>query len=475
MKAAVKSCSRIHAHSCRSGPRSSDGRAGRFCTGRSAPERAHLRHGRSAGDGDDVGDAQDEAVFPTTWGSVSERVRSDAAVLSLTCHDPHGAVRAQHRRPRERASEPERLRSDDTVSSPTSGSWVPDCDGGQVLQLLAPREAAALLSPLGHRGAGRTSTRRSMSTGPSGGWMAIRRRWSAGSRRRFLRRFESERRGALASLRGAAFAPLPLGAGVPASISVGLGPGPETRLSSSRTVPTSRLRSQQLFLARRGAKPFAGASFGLLMSVDDMIGRVFRTLRRLGEDAENPRDLHLRQRLPLDRAPHSVIRRPHPVRSASRTRPPSRFRSSFDGPGTSRPAAGTGRITGTVDIAPTVLDAAGVAPDPTKPPLDGRSLLSGERRTRIVLEYWRVTWVPTWASLRTRRYQYVEYYRHGRTVLPRVLRPPARPVAASQPPSRRSPCQRPRGRGALEAAPARSPVRRHNGPHRMSLSGCGDG
>jgi arylsulfatase A-like enzyme len=73
-----------------------------------------------------------------------------------------------------------------------------------------------------------------------------------------------------------------------------------------------------------------------------------------------------------------------------------------------------GRITGTVDIAPTVLDVAGVGPDPAQPPLDGRSLLSGVRRTRIVLEYWRETWIPTWASLRTRRYQYVEYYREGR-------------------------------------------------------------
>jgi arylsulfatase A-like enzyme len=68
------------------------------------------------------------------------------------------------------------------------------------------------------------------------------------------------------------------------------------------------------------------------------------------------------------------------------------------------------RITGTVDIAPTVLEAAGIAPDPTKAPLDGRSILSAEPRTRIVLEYRRETWIPTWASIRTKRYQYVEYY-----------------------------------------------------------------
>jgi arylsulfatase A-like enzyme len=69
-------------------------------------------------------------------------------------------------------------------------------------------------------------------------------------------------------------------------------------------------------------------------------------------------------------------------------------------------------MTGTVDIAPTVLEAAGIPPDPAKPPLDGRSLLSPNTRKRILLEYWREgprRW-PTWASVRTRSYQYTEYY-----------------------------------------------------------------
>jgi arylsulfatase A-like enzyme len=71
------------------------------------------------------------------------------------------------------------------------------------------------------------------------------------------------------------------------------------------------------------------------------------------------------------------------------------------------------RLVGNVDIAPTVLSAAGIAPDPAKPPLDGHSLLSSGRRSRILLEYWKEPGrpVPTWASVRTRRYQYVEYYR----------------------------------------------------------------
>jgi hypothetical protein len=33
-----------------------------------------------------------------------------------------------------------------------------------------------------------------------------------------------------------------------------------------------------------------------------------------------------------------------------------------------------------------------------------------------VLEFWRVRRTPTWASLRTWTYQYIEYYGNGRTV-----------------------------------------------------------
>lgn len=65
---------------------------------------------------------------------------------------------------------------------------------------------------------------------------------------------------------------------------------------------------------------------------------------------------------------------------------------------------------GTVDIAPTILDAAGIAPDPANPPLDGRSLLQPTGRDRILLEYWREVNIPTWASVRTAAYQYTEWY-----------------------------------------------------------------
>jgi arylsulfatase A-like enzyme len=71
------------------------------------------------------------------------------------------------------------------------------------------------------------------------------------------------------------------------------------------------------------------------------------------------------------------------------------------------------RLVATVDIVPTVLDAAGIAPDPGTP-LDGRSLLDGRRRERLLAEYWRdpanAPGIRDWAALRTPGWQYVENY-----------------------------------------------------------------
>lgn len=69
------------------------------------------------------------------------------------------------------------------------------------------------------------------------------------------------------------------------------------------------------------------------------------------------------------------------------------------------------RIVANIDIAPTILDAAGI-PQPTNPPMDGNSLLSAAHRQELLLEYWRypVFGIPTWGSLRSKRFQYVEYY-----------------------------------------------------------------
>lgn len=64
-----------------------------------------------------------------------------------------------------------------------------------------------------------------------------------------------------------------------------------------------------------------------------------------------------------------------------------------------------------IDIAPTILDAAGIQPSGV-PPMDGRSLLGDWRRSRILTEY-SVSGEfspPKWASTRARSYQYTEYF-----------------------------------------------------------------
>ncbi len=150
------------------------------------------------------------------------------------------------------------------------------------------------------------------------------------------------------------------------------------------------------------------------MSVDDMVGHVFRTLRKLGET---------RRTLAIFTSDNGYLWTEHHFGNRRlrrfEARPVHGISPDSVVPSLAwaRPAGSLdGRVTGTVDIAPTVLNAARVAPDPAQPPLDGHSLLSDERRVRIVLEHWRGNRVPSWASLRTRRLQYVEYYRDGRTV-----------------------------------------------------------
>ena len=69
-----------------------------------------------------------------------------------------------------------------------------------------------------------------------------------------------------------------------------------------------------------------------------------------------------------------------------------------------------------IDLAPTALEAAGVPPDQDRP-MDGRSLLTGPPRTRMLLEYFVEMGVPTWASTVTDEMQYVEYYANNGTTI----------------------------------------------------------
>lgn len=149
-----------------------------------------------------------------------------------------------------------------------------------------------------------------------------------------------------------------------------------------------------------------------LMAVDDMVGRIVRTLDTLGEK---------RDTLAIFTSDNGFLWADHRFGGegghAGEKRVP--YTPSVEvpfflrWPGQVEAGSTDPRLVGNVDIAPMVLSAAGIAPDPALPPLDGRSLLSSGARARILLEYWKEPRrrIPTWASMRTRRFQYVEYYK----------------------------------------------------------------
>jgi arylsulfatase A-like enzyme len=141
-----------------------------------------------------------------------------------------------------------------------------------------------------------------------------------------------------------------------------------------------------------------------LMSVDDMVDRVFRALRERRE---------LRNTLVVYTSDNGFQWGEHGLTLKGSPYPASyRVPLLIRWPGHFRQAAQTlARRAANIDIAPTVLDAAGVTPDPAVP-MDGRSLLRPSTPRAMLLEYWRGGGggAPPWASIRTATYQYTEYY-----------------------------------------------------------------
>jgi arylsulfatase A-like enzyme len=77
------------------------------------------------------------------------------------------------------------------------------------------------------------------------------------------------------------------------------------------------------------------------------------------------------------------------------------------------------RLAANVDVAATIMEAAGVDPDPAHP-LDGRSLFAPATRSELLLEYFddpMFPSVPSWASVLTESFQYVEWYAADRSTV----------------------------------------------------------
>jgi arylsulfatase A-like enzyme len=138
-----------------------------------------------------------------------------------------------------------------------------------------------------------------------------------------------------------------------------------------------------------------------LMSVDDMVAKIFR---RLGEEGE------LDNTLAFLLSDNGFLLGEHGLMSK---------RYPYDmsvgiplyvwWPGHVSPGAVEKRLVGNIDIAPTVYEATGTEPNYQ---VDGKSLFNPEKRNRILLESWsdaRGPAVPTWKGLWSPEYKYVEY------------------------------------------------------------------
>jgi arylsulfatase A-like enzyme len=141
-----------------------------------------------------------------------------------------------------------------------------------------------------------------------------------------------------------------------------------------------------------------------LKSVDDLVGRLFDTLAARGE-ADETLAFFISDN-GISWAEHGMKTKATPYVPAVRVPFLARW------PGHLGAGAREDALVANIDIAPTVLDAADVTPDPDYP-IDGRSLLTPFDRDRLLLEFQggnNQPGVPTWAATWTAEYQYVEYY-----------------------------------------------------------------
>jgi arylsulfatase A-like enzyme len=137
-----------------------------------------------------------------------------------------------------------------------------------------------------------------------------------------------------------------------------------------------------------------------LKSVDDLVGRVARTLGELGER---------RRTIAFFLSDNGFLWGEHGLGFKGQPYTHSiRIPLLMRWPGHVAAGSRDWRFATTVDVAPTILEAAGIAPPV---PMDGRSLLQTDTRRHLLTELYRKPKVfRGWASIRTGRMQYVEYY-----------------------------------------------------------------
>lgn len=140
-----------------------------------------------------------------------------------------------------------------------------------------------------------------------------------------------------------------------------------------------------------------------LMSADDMVASLFSKLEELGEDEDTLAFFISDNGMMLGE--HGLYAKRLPYTESIQVPFYVRW------PGRVEAGATDDRLVGNIDITPSVLDVAGLPPE-LRIEQDGRSLFGPVERTRMLTEQWG-SWSanrPTWASIRTHDYQYIQYY-----------------------------------------------------------------
>ncbi|MDQ3915082.1 MAG: sulfatase [Actinomycetota bacterium] len=141
-----------------------------------------------------------------------------------------------------------------------------------------------------------------------------------------------------------------------------------------------------------------------LYSVDDQVEQIFAVLEELGEQEDT---------LAIFMSDNGFLWGEHGITGKRYAYTQSiEIPLMIRWPGRLEPGSADDRLAANLDLAPTLLEAAGGDAPAT---FDGLSLLGTATRRRLLVEQWgdEETYVPTMASLRTDAYQYVEYYAPG--------------------------------------------------------------
>lgn len=163
---------------------------------------------------------------------------------------------------------------------------------------------------------------------------------------------------------------------------------------------------EKSFGLRAGARVHK-AQLRTLLSVDDLVASVFRQLRRTGQASDT---------IVFFLSDNGYMHGDHGLTGKIAPYMPSvQIPMFLRAPGRVGRRTVDDRLVANIDVAPTVMDAVGLAP-PQDQPMDGRSLLDPTwTREHLLLEYFRRLERPSpdWAATLSKEDQYVEYYQDG--------------------------------------------------------------